>query len=174
MYTCLQCQARLTTCDPLQHSRMWSYHRHSCVWSSSSDQVCPHSALTWKLSDDQLCSFATPGEHGATRCMLTWSVARVYNHPCRESWNYKIHQHTYCRYSPDDKIWCRYTAGLLPPGSKVDASHSLSASDSLCVGLGPRRPPSTCSATGRRYSLSARKESMNSKCSAADPKWWRS
>jgi hypothetical protein len=41
------------------------------------------------------------------------------------------------------------------------------------VGFGPRTPPPTRSATGKRYLLSARRESMNSKRSAADSKRWR-
>jgi len=174
MYTCLQCQARLTTCDMLQRSRMHSYHHHSCSWSGLSDQVCPLSALTWTLSHEHHCSFATPREHSAMRCWYTWSVATVYDRPCHQSWNYKIHQHTYRGNSTDDKIWCRLTPGLLPPGSKVDAGHSLAAFDSLCVGFGLRTPPSTCSATGTRYILFARRESMNSKRSVADSKRWRS
>ena len=56
----------------------------------------------------------------------------------------------------------------------VDASHSLSAFDYLCVGLGPGTPPSTCSATGKRYLLTGKSESMNSKRSTADSQWWRS
>jgi len=68
MYTCLQCQARFTTCNRLPRSRMRSYHGPSSRWSISSDQVCPLSALTWTLSDEHLCSFATPREHGAMRC----------------------------------------------------------------------------------------------------------
>ena len=68
MYACLQRQVRLTTCNPLKRSRMRSYHRHSCNWRSWSDQVCPLSAWTWKLSDEHLCSFVIPGEHGAIRC----------------------------------------------------------------------------------------------------------
>jgi len=81
---------------------------------------------------------------------------------------------TYRGYLPNDKIWCRYTAGLLPPGSIVDAGHLLAAFDTLCVRFGPRTPPSTCSAKGKRYLMSARRESMNSKRSALDSKWWRS
>ena len=101
-------------------------------------------------------------------------MARVYDHLCLQSWNYKIHQHTYHGDSPNDKIWCRYTPGLLPPGSQVDAGHSLAAFDTLCVGFGPHTPPSTHSATGKRYLLPARRESMNSKGSALDSKWSRS
>jgi len=44
----------------------------------------------------------------------------------------------------------------------------------LCVGFGRRTPPSTRSATGRRYLQSATRESIHSKRSAADSKWWRS
>jgi len=96
---CLQHQARLTTCDQLQCSRMRSYDHHSCSWRSSSDQVCPLSAMTLKLSDEHLCSFATPGELGATRSKWTWSVVRVYDRPCRQSCNYIIHQHAFHCYS---------------------------------------------------------------------------
>jgi hypothetical protein len=56
----------------------------------------------------------------------------------------------------------------------VDASHSFAAFDSLCVGFGPRTPPSTHSEIRQRYLLSARRESMNSKRSAADSMRWRS
>jgi len=69
MYTYLQCQARLTIWDPFQHSWMRSYHHHSWGWRSSSNQVCLLSALTWKLLDEHLCTFPTPGEHGAMRCV---------------------------------------------------------------------------------------------------------
>jgi len=162
------------TCNLLQHCRMRSYQCHSCGWSSSSDQVSPLWAFTCKLSDKHVCSFAAPGKHGATWCRKTWSVARVYDCPCRQSWNYGIHQHTYCDYSADDKIWSRYTMGLLPPGSKVDSSHSLAAFDSLCIGFFLCTPPSTCSATGKGYLLSARMESMSCKRCAADWKRWRS
>jgi len=64
--------------------------------------------------------------------------------------------------------------GLCPPGSEVDAGHLVAAFDSLYVGLGLCTPPSTCSATGKRYWLSARKESMNSKRSSSNSKMWRS
>jgi len=43
------------------------------------------------------------------------------------------------------------TAGLLQPGSKVDAGHSLAAFDTLCIGFGPHTPLSTRSAKGKRY-----------------------
>jgi len=153
---------------------MRSYHRDSCNWSSSSNQVCLLSALTWKLSDEHHWSFATPRENGGTRCRKIWSVARVYDHPCCQSWNYQIHQHTHPSYSSDDEIWCRYTPGLLPPGSEVDAWHLLAAFDTLCVGFGLRTLPSTHSATGKWYLLSTRRESMNSKHSALDSKRWGS
>jgi len=68
MYTCLQHQVRLTTCGPLQRSRMGSFHRYSSSWSSSSDLVRLLLALAWTHSDEHLWSFATPREHGATRC----------------------------------------------------------------------------------------------------------
>jgi len=68
MYTCLQRQARLTTCNLLQRSRIHSFYHHSLSWIRWSDQVCPCSTLTWKLLDEHLGSFATPGEHGATWC----------------------------------------------------------------------------------------------------------
>jgi len=64
--------------------------------------------------------------------------------------------------------------GLLPPGSEVKARHLLAAFDTLCVGFGPRTPPSTLSGKGKRYLLSARRESMNPKCSALDSKRWKS
>jgi len=174
MYTCLQGQVRLTTCDPLQWGRMCAHHHRSCSWSSSSDQVCPLSALTWKLSEEHLCSFATPGDHSATRCRKPLSVAEVYDRPCHQSWNQEMHQHTYCSNSPDDKIWCISTLGLLLQGSKVGSGHSVAAFKTLCVGFGPRTPPSTCAATGKSYLLSARRESMNSKHSVLDWKRWRS
>jgi hypothetical protein len=146
MYKCLQFQARLTTCDLLPHSRMQSYHLDSCSWSSTSDQVCLLSAVTWKLSDENLCSFATPLEHGPMWCRQTWSVARVYNCPCGQSWNYKFHSHTYCGYSHNNVIRRRYTGGLLPPGSKVDAGHSLAAVDVFSIRFGQCTPPFTHSA----------------------------
>jgi len=173
MYTCLQRQARLTTCNLLQRSRMHHDYRHACSWSSSSDQVCPLSGLTWKLSDEHLCSVPTSGEHGATRCGWTWSVARVFHCPCHQSWNDKVHQHTYCDYSPEDTIQCWYTLRFLPPGSTVDAGHLFGAFNSLCVGFGPYTPPSIPFTTGKRDLLSARRESMNSTCSALDSKRWR-
>jgi len=67
LYRCVQCEVRLTTFDPLQCSRMRSYHHHSCSWSYSSNQVCPLSALTSKCLDEQPCSYTAPGEHGAMR-----------------------------------------------------------------------------------------------------------
>jgi len=85
-----------------------------------------------------------------------------------------MHLHICRSYSPDDTTWCRWTAGLPPQGSKVDAGHSLAAFETLSIGFGPCTPPSTRSATGNRYLLSARRESMNSKCSALDSKRWRS
>jgi len=174
MYMCLQRRARLTTTDPLQCCRMHSYHRHSCSWGSLSDQVCPLSALTSMLSHEHLGSLATPREHGAMQCRSTWSVARVNDRACRQSWNYKIHPRTPCGYSPDDEFWCRSPPGLLLAGSKLDPGHLLAAFDSRCVGFGPRTPPSTCSAAGKRYLLSARMESMDPTHSALDSKRWRS
>ena len=153
---------------------MRCFHRHSCSWSSSSSQVCPLSALTWKLADEHLCSFATPQEHGITRCRWTWSVARVYDSPCCQSWNYKIHQHTYLGYLPDDDIWYRLTQGLCPPECKVDVGHSLAAFEYLCIRFWPQMTPSTHSATANRYILSATGESLNSKHSASDSTQWRS
>jgi len=151
---------------------MRPYHGLSCSWSSLSDEVCSLSALTWKLSEEHLCSFATPGEHSTTPCRWTRSVARVFDRPCHQWSNYTIHQHTYHGYSPDDKIRCRYNPWLLPPGSTVDAGSSLAAFDTLCVVFGLRTPPSARSATGKRYLLSAREESMNSNCSASDSMRW--
>jgi len=56
----------------------------------------------------------------------------------------------------------------------VDAGHLLAAFNTLCVGFGPCTLPSIHSATGKRYLLFARRQSMNSKCSASDSKRWRS
>jgi len=64
--------------------------------------------------------------------------------------------------------------GLSQRGSKVDPGHSFAAFDTLCVGFGPRTPPSTRSAKGKRYLLSVRRESMNSERSALDSNRWRS
>jgi len=158
----------VTTCNLLQHSRMCSKHRHSSGWSSSSDQVCPLSAFTWKLSDEHHGSSGTPGEHGVMRCRYTWSMARVYNRPCCQAWNYKIHQHTYSGYSPDYQIECRWNQGLPPPGRKVEAGNSLAAFDTLCVCFGLHTPSSTRCTTGETYLLSAKRESMNSIYSALD------
>jgi len=131
MFTCLQCKARLTTCNQLLRSRMRSYHHNSCSWSSSSDQVGQLPALTWKLLQEHLCSLATPGEHRAMWCRYPWSVARVYDRPWHQLWNYKIYQHTYRSDSLDDTIWCTWSQGFLPQGSNMDAGHSLGAFDSL-------------------------------------------
>jgi len=174
MYLCVQRHAKLTTCDPLQRSRMRFYHCHSCNWSNLSDQICPVSALIGKLSDEHLWCFATPGEYSATQCRQSWLVVRVYDCPFRKSCNYKIHQHTDRSYSPDDTIWYRSTVGLLLRRSIVDTGRSLAAFDSLCIRFAPCTPPATHPATGTRYSLSATREWMNSKCSAADSMRWRS
>jgi len=80
---CLKHQARLSICDPLQRSRMRSYHHHSWNWSSSSGQVCPLSALTWKLSDEHHCSLPLQenmaqrgaGKHDQWRVYMTILVA---------------------------------------------------------------------------------------------------
>ena len=56
----------------------------------------------------------------------------------------------------------------------MDTAHLLAAIDTVCVEFGPCTPPSTFSATGKRYLLSARRESMNSKRSTLDSKRWRS
>jgi len=117
MCTCVQRQAMVTTCDPWQPSRMRSYQRHSCSSTSCNNQVCPLLALTRKVSDELACSLATPEEHGAMQCRYLWQVMRLYDRPCRQSWNCKIHHHTYRGHSPNDKIWCRLTPGLHPPGS---------------------------------------------------------
>jgi hypothetical protein len=149
---------------------MGYFHRYLCNWSSLSNQLCRLSALTWKLLDEYLWSFATPGEHGATWCRETQSVPIIYNRPHGRLQNFKIPQHTYRSCSPDDKIYCRSTPELLPPGNNAYAGHSLAAFDTLCFGFGLRTPPSTLSATGKRYLLSTRKKSTNSKCSALDTK----
>jgi len=60
------------------------------------------------------------------------------------------------------------------PGSRVDAGHLLAAFDNLCIWFGLHTPPSTHSATGIKYLLSARRESMNSKHCVSDSKCWRS
>jgi hypothetical protein len=101
-------------------------------------------------------------------------VATVYDRPCRQPCNYKIHHHTDRSYSPDDKIRFRYSLGLVPPGSKVDSGNFLAAFDTLCIGFGPYTPPSTHSDTGKRYILSARRETLKSIRSALDSKRWRS
>jgi hypothetical protein len=59
-------------------------------------------------------------------------------------------------------------------GRTVDAGHSLAAFDCLCVGIGLHTPPSKHSASGKRYLLSARRESMDLKRSASDSQLWRS
>jgi len=92
------------TCDLLQHSRIHWYNDCSCSWSSSRGHVCLHSALTWKLLEEDLCAFATPGEYRARRCRKTWTEARGYDRPCRCSWNDEILQHTKPSYSPDEKF----------------------------------------------------------------------
>ena len=56
----------------------------------------------------------------------------------------------------------------------MDAGHLLAAFDSLGIGFGLYTLPSTHSAAGKRFLLSAREESMNSKCSGSDSKRWRS
>jgi len=83
LYTCLQHQARLTTCHPLQHSGRRSYHCHSCSWSSLCDQICLLSALTWTLSDAHHCSCTTPREQGTT------TVSMVPGYPAAvQVWNW--------------------------------------------------------------------------------------
>ena len=89
-------------------------------------------ALTWYLSDGQHCSFATPQEHGAMWWRKTWPVARVYDCPCCQLWNYEIHQYTYSGYLPDHKLWSWQIPEYLMAGGKVDVSRSLVAFDSLC------------------------------------------
>ena len=101
-------------------------------------------------------------------------MARVFDRLCQHWWNYKIQQHTYRGYSPDDKIWCSSTVRLLPQGSKVEAGHSFAAFDTLCIGFRPRTPPSTRSDEENTHLLSGRQESMKSKHCALDSKQWRS
>ena len=151
LYVWLQPQVRLTTCDPLQRSRIHSFHRHSCSWSSLSDLVCLHWALTWKLSDEHnvlLPLQKSMVQCGSGKCDQRWEfmTISVVNHGKK-----KIHQHTHRSYLPNNNIWGRYILGLLVQGNKVDPGHSLAVFDSLCVALGPSSPPSTHSATWKRY-----------------------
>jgi len=70
MYTCLQCQTWLKTCDPFQLSRMCSYRHHSWSWGCWSDEVCQRSALMWKLSSVHHCSLALQ------ESMVQWSAGK--------------------------------------------------------------------------------------------------
>jgi hypothetical protein len=101
-------------------------------------------------------------------------MARVSDHPCRQSWNYWTKWHTFRVHAPDDSMWYIYPPGLLPPEMNVDAGHLLGAFDTLCIGFGQCTPPPAHSGTGKRYPLCTRRESMNSKCSVLDSKRWRS